>query len=226
VLKVFIATPAYEGKVHSSFAQSILLAGYDLAKCGIELNCSIVKNGIFIDVARSVMVKQFLETDCTHLMFIDSDLQFDPHAVASLVGSGLPLCGGIYRQREEKLHYIAKLHNDSIVYRDGWIRADRMATGFMCIERHVLEVMSERARIFILNRAECPLVFEIKHSEPDKPGGPRGFVGEDFAFCDDYMKLYNEGVFDEPIWVWPDIDFVHDIYPCNFHQFLLEKGKE
>jgi len=226
MLKVYIACPAYDGKVHAAFAQSLLLAGSDLAKCGIELNCSIVRNGIFIDVARSVMVQNFLETDCTHLMFIDSDLQFDPNAVASLVGSGLPLCGGVYRQREEKLHYIVKLHNDNMVYRDGWIQVDRMGTGFMCIERSVLEVMSEKADIFETNRTECPLVFKIKHDDPYDPGGPNKMIGEDFSFCDDYMELYREGVFKEPIWIWPDIDFVHDRYPCNFHQFLLEIGKE
>ena len=221
VPKVFIATPAYDGKVHSQFAQSILLTGYVLAKCGIEVSGTIAKNGVFIDAARSLMVKQFLETDCTHLMFIDSDLGFDPYAVASLVNAELPLCGGLYRQRDEDVHYIAKLSGDKIVCRDGWIQVDRMATGFMCIERHVLEVMSKRARVFMINRAECPLVFEIKRTDPKIPGNPYRMIGEDFSFCDDYMELYRSGVFKEPIWIWPDIDFVHDIYPCNFHDYLL-----
>ena len=222
MLKVHIATPAYEGKVHGAFAQSLMCAGYDLAKCGIKISCSIVKNGIFIDVARSVMVKQFLETDCTHLMFIDSDLGFDPNAIAPLVSSGLPVCGGAYRQRDKDVIWIVDLPDGKVNCRDGWIQVDRMATGFMCIERSVLEVMSERADIFMLNRSECPFVFRIKH----KPGDPNIIVGEDFSFCDDYMELYREGVFKEPIWIWPDIDFVHDIYPCNFHQYLLEKTND
>ena len=46
------------------------------------------------------------------------------------------------------------------------------------------------------------------------------FVGEDYSFCDDYNQLYEEGVFDEPIWAYPDINFDHDGFVGNLHKSL------
>lgn len=207
-MKVHIATPAYDGMVHAGFSQSMLLSGYVLAKAGIECSATISRNGAFIDSARSLMVQEFLETDATHLMFVDSDLKFDPYAIASLVNAGLPVCCGVYRQRNERVRYLLSLTGE---VNQGWLAAERVPAGFLCIERRVLEVMSERAERFLLNDRDCPLVFRIKRRDGR-------ITGEDFSFCDDYMALYREGVFQEPIWVWPDIDFVHAGYPCNFHE--------
>lgn len=212
-MKVHVATPAYDGKVHAEFAQSMLLAGYVLAKAGIEVSATIQKNCAFIDASRSLIVRQFLETDATHLMFVDADLQFDPFAIASLVNAGLPFCAGLYCKRGKADVYQAVLPDNKIKQRDGWIEAHRIPAGFMCIERGVLEIMSERAEMCKLAGEEFPLVFRIKREDGR-------MIGEDFSFCDDYMGLYRDGLVSEPIWIWPDIDLVHDGIPCNFHEHL------
>ena len=212
-MKLRIATPSYDGKVHAEYAQSLLLAGYVLAKCGIEVSATITKHNAFIDSARSIIVKSFLESDCTHLMFVDADLQFPDHAIAALVSAELPFCAGMYCSRHKKDKYTMRMPDHKVVEREGWLQVERIPAGFMCIERSVLEVMSERAESFWINDSDVPLVFKIKREDGR-------MIGEDFSFCDDYMELYREGVFKEPIWIWPDIDFEHDGIPCNFHEWL------
>ena len=208
-MKLHIATPAYDGKVHAGFARSLLVAGQECLRNGIQVSSTIKKNGIFIHIARNVLVRQFLEeTDCTHLMFIDSDLGFDPEAVCLLAQSGLPVAAGIYRQREDKMRYVFRLPNNEIIRRDGWLQMDRLAGGFMCIAREVLQEMSDRAeKVDVIHHGELPYVFRIV----DKGK----FIGEDLCWCDDYTRLYQEGVFDEPIWVWPNITFDHGGYVGN-----------
>jgi hypothetical protein len=52
--------------------------------------------------------------------------------------------------------------------------------------------------------------------------GKERMVGEDFAFCDDYMRIFKE-----PIPIWPDFDFVHGAtYKGNYHKWLLKKSEE
>ncbi len=211
--RVRIATPAYDGKVHAGYAQSMLLAGYVLAKCGMELSATIACNNAFIDSARSLLVQAFLASNCTHLVFVDADLEFPDCAIAALVNAELPLCAGMYCSRHKQDKYTMRMPDHKVVERDGWIQAERIPAGFMCIERSVLEVMSERAENFRINDTNVPLVFKIKRENGR-------MIGEDFSFCDDYMELYREGVFKEPIWVWPDIDFEHDGIKCNFHEWL------
>ena len=115
----------------------------------------------------------------------------------------------------------------------GWLKTDRVPTGFLCIERKVLAEMTRRAIamefpydkkgndyygiVDLPDKGPTPWLFYTKIDEH------RRFTGEDFCWCDDYMALYDEGVFDEPIWVWPDFDFVHGGYECNYQHYLKDK---
>jgi len=216
-MKVFVATPIPDGKVHASYANAMLYASLDCASRGIEVVLSILNHSCFIEVARSILVKKFLETDCTHMLFLDSDMGFETHALAGLVQAGVPVCAGVYRKREPQLLFAAKIHLPQ-EFKGPWIRADRVATGFMCIERRVLEEMSARVPTCELKDGWTPMVFRTETGEK--------FIGEDFCFCDDYNALYEEGVFDQPIWVYPDITFDHAGYLGNLHESLSEGNDE
>jgi len=215
-MKLHIATPAYEGKVHAGYAQCLLVAGQICYRNGIEVSSTIPKNGMFIHIARNILVRQFLEeTDCTHLMFIDSDLKFPPESVYGLANAGLPVAAGIYRQREEKMRYVFRLPDNKIIMNNGWLRVDRLPGGFMCIRRDVLQEMTDRApRVKVTNQGDLPYVFRLQDEG--------SFIGEDLCWCDDYTKLYHEGVFEQPIWIWPDITFDHNGYVGNLSWHMDE----
>ena len=218
-MKVFVAVPSYDAKLTASCAQSLFKAAHNCALHGIELHPHFIHGGIFIDHVRSLIVQRFLETDCTHLFFIDADIGFESDALAGLVMSGFPVSAGIYTKRATeddlsgKTLFNAKVHEPQERVRD-WLRMDCVATGFMCIERRVLEIMSGFAKTIILDK-EVPMVF---HFSTDNGR----FVGEDYSFCNDYNKLYEEKVFNEPIWAYPDINFDHDGFLGNLHESLSE----
>ena len=221
-MKVFVAIPSYDAKVTSSCAQSLFKAAYHCAKYGIEIEPHFIRGGIFIDHVRSLIVRRFLETDCTHLFFIDADIGFESDALTGLVMSGHPVSAGIYLKRtDEKKRFNAKVHEPQEVI-NGWLRMDRVATGFLCIERRVLDEMSKRAPVLGLGRdGRVPMVFHFSYEGGN--GGYIGeFAGEDYSFCDDYNKLVEEGVFDQPIWAYPDITFDHDGYIGNLHESLCD----
>lgn len=216
-MKVFVATPLYD-QVTAEYAQSLFYAGLDCQRHGIEIVPNIIRSSCFVDLARSVSVKNFLETDCTHLFFIDSDIGYESHALAGLVMAGVPFAVGIYRKREPKLRFNAEIYEPQ-EFRGPWMRVNRAATGFMCLERHVLEEMSKRVSSCKVSKSgDVPMVFRTnKHGV---------FVGEDYCFCDDYTTLYNNGVFDQPIWAYPDITFNHDGYVGNLYESLEAAEKE
>jgi hypothetical protein len=209
-MKVFIATPIRD-YVTAEYAQSLFYAGLDCKERGIEVLPHIIRNSCFIDVARSVLVRDFLKTDCTHMLFIDSDVGYESHAVAGLVQAGVPFCAGVYPKRRPGGKFPATIHEPQEL-KGPWLRADRVAAGFMCLERRVLEEMSNRAPICKASDGLIPMVFRTETEGT--------FIGEDYCFCDDYTKLYGEGVFDQPIWVYPDITFNHDGYVGNLHESL------
>ena len=98
---VLVCTPAYDGKVDTDYSQSLAEAAFCSPLYMVKTNASVMGNGAFIDLARNIFVKMFLDKfpDATHLFFIDSDLKFEARAFIGLLQSNLPICAGIYRRR-------------------------------------------------------------------------------------------------------------------------------
>lgn len=219
-IHAFVATPAYDGKVHSEYALSMAQAFQAATLHGINATAAVMSNGAFIDLSRNEFVRRFLETDCTHLFFIDSDLEFEPRAFVSLLLSGLPVCAGAYRRRQEPEDYPVKwtVHPEvgGLWVDNGFVMCDRVATGFLCIERSVVEQMAKEAPVIrIGDQPPVPRLFYTYITENSS------FMGEDYAWCDDYVKRYQR-----PIPVWPDFDFKHAGYKCNWHKFLEKQIEE
>ncbi len=82
--KIMVATPMYGGQCHGMYAKSCA----DLAKLcqayDVDLKFFYLFNESLITRARNYCVDEFIRSDYTHLMFIDSDIGFDPHDVLSL----------------------------------------------------------------------------------------------------------------------------------------------
>jgi len=222
--KAFIATPAYDGKVHTDYAVSLAETCQLATNHDVGIIASVMGNGAFIELARNSFAKMFLETDCTHLFFIDSDLRWEPRAFLGLMESGRKVCSGMYRKRQEPEEYPARFIEDADgglqIEAGGWIPCNRVPTGFLCIERSVIEEMSKDVKS--LSMGDQGLVPELFYTRTvENEDGTNSFMGEDFAWCDDYMRKY-----DEPIWVWPDFDFTHAGYKCNWQHFIKRTVEE
>ena len=220
-IHAYVATPAYNGKVDTDYAIALAESCQMATINGIKVTAAVMGNGAFIDLARCTFAAMFLKTDCTHLFFIDADLRWEPRAFVGLLTSGRPIVAGAYRKREEPESYPLRFieENNGIQPVDGgWIKCDRVATGFLCIERRVIEEMAKDVRWIKQTGeffSEVPRLFYTDIIDDDR------FIGEDFAFCDLYTKKYGE-----PIHVWPDMDFTHGGYACNWHNFLNGMAEE
>jgi len=82
--KIFVATPMYGGTCTGQFAKGTS----DLAKLSTEYGMTVdffyLFNESLITRARNYLVDEFLRSDFTHLMFIDSDIGFNPNDVITL----------------------------------------------------------------------------------------------------------------------------------------------
>lgn len=87
--KLFLATPMYGGQCSGMFCKSMSdLSGLCL-RYGIELKIYYLFNESLITRARNYCCDEFMRSGSTHLMFIDSDIGFDPNDVIAL----LAMCG-------------------------------------------------------------------------------------------------------------------------------------
>jgi hypothetical protein len=82
--KIFVATPMYGGQCHGMYTKSTA----DLAKIcqayGVDIKFFYLFNESLITRARNYCADEFMRSDFTHMIFIDSDIGFDPNDVLTL----------------------------------------------------------------------------------------------------------------------------------------------
>lgn len=217
-IKVFIATPMYGGQCTGHYTQSLLLMQAVFAQKGIEAALSFVFNESLISRARNSLAHQFLKTDCTHLLFIDSDLRFDGHGVARLFEADKDVICGIYPKKEINWHSVTaavkddtppdqlKFHTGSWVVNlmnyNGNITVPvnepfeiwAGGTGMMLIKREVFEKLAEVTPQYANDMTD--LAGNMKDKEriynffdiSIEPGTER-LLSEDFHFCREWREI-------------------------------------
>jgi hypothetical protein len=97
--KVFVATPMYGGMAHGLYIKSSLDLQTTMNKYGIDCKFSFLFNESLITRARNYLVDEFLRTDYTHLLFIDSDIHYNPQDVIALLALDKDVIGGPYPKK-------------------------------------------------------------------------------------------------------------------------------
>lgn len=97
--KLFLACPMYGGQCHGMFVKSCLDLQGLCMQYGIEIRFSFLFNESLITRARNYLVDEFLRSDCTHLLFIDSDIHYNPQDILALIALDKDVIGGPYPKK-------------------------------------------------------------------------------------------------------------------------------
>ena len=105
--KLFVATPMYGGMAHGMYVKASLDLQAIMSKYGVETRFSFLFNESLITRARNYLVDEFLRSDCTHLLFIDSDVHYNPQDVVALLALDKDVIGGPYPKKAINWNNIA-----------------------------------------------------------------------------------------------------------------------
>ena len=83
--KLFIAAPMYGGQCAGMFTRSIADLSALCTHYGIQVRFYFLFNESLITRARNYCADEFMRSGDTHLMFIDSDIGFDPKDIIALL---------------------------------------------------------------------------------------------------------------------------------------------
>lgn len=97
--KLFVATPMYGGMSHGLYVKSCLDLQNICTQYGIAIKFSFLFNESLITRARNYLVDEFLRSECTHLLFIDSDIHYNPQDVIALLALDKDIIGGPYPKK-------------------------------------------------------------------------------------------------------------------------------
>lgn len=106
---LFVATPMYGGMNHGLYMKACLDLQGICMQYGVQAKFSFLFNESLITRARNYLVDEFLErSECTHMLFIDSDIHFDPRDVMALLALDKDVSGGPYPKKAIKWRAVKK----------------------------------------------------------------------------------------------------------------------
>ena len=162
---LFLATPCYAGNVDVRYMESMMQLITTLPRFDISYQFFHIPFDSLIPRARNSCVKIFLKSECTHLMFIDADIIFDPMSVVKMVMEDKDIICGAYPKKsldfdaikrniskcenlqelvETSTRYAINIKQGSNLAQTGLIEALDGPTGFMLIKREVILKMIEK----------------------------------------------------------------------------------
>ncbi|MGA6208218.1 hypothetical protein ACPESR_26035 [Nocardia testacea] len=141
-----------------------------------------------IDQARSQMATDALAEGFDELMWIDSDIGFDPDAVDRLRAHNLPLVGGVYAKKGTRAlacHILPGTEKFVLGEGGGLSEVRYLGTGFLHTRREVYEKVAEHEELPVCNlRFGTPTVPYFLPMLLPEADGNHWYLGEDFAFAE------------------------------------------
>lgn len=217
--KVFVAIPAYTGQVHVGAAASLVQSAYEVAADGVLLDVRMQAGDSLITFARNLLLAQFLASDCTDLVFVDSDISWEAGALLRLLSHPVDFVAGAYRyKRDDEDYPIGWLPKDELHAENGLLEVARVPFGFVRLTRAACYRMTAVAadkpfRHRSAPEIQCHAIFDLEYRDGT-------YIGEDFVFCDRWRGQGGK------VWLDPELSLTHHgqkSYPGHIGNWL--KGR-
>jgi len=203
--KIFIGIPAYGGQCFVGAANALVQIVAGLNKYGVDCSYSFIANSSFVTIARNTLSYEFLNSDFTHLFFLDSDINFidnPTHSIIKMILADEDIVCAPYVKKAlnwENIKQAAKidvpaedlekysgtfclnaLNNliDKSQIENGIVEIKESGTGCMLIKRRVFEGIQRKFPEYRCNGNTFD--FQFFNTEIDKESNE--YITEDYMF--------------------------------------------
>ena len=208
---LFIGTPMYGGLCVGGYAAGMLNAVQAFMKNNMLMYYAYMQNESLITRARNRLAYDFLNTDATHLMFIDADISFFADDIVKMVDADKDIICGLYPKKEINWDLVSKaakrgvpaseLHEHTGAFvvnlvgdakqQSGKLgepmEIDNGGTGFMLIKREVFEALKDKVPTYTndmhyaVHQAKKEIIHEFFATSIDET--TNRLLSEDYHFC-------------------------------------------
>jgi len=228
---VFVATPMYGGMCTGMYSSAIAQAIGVMQANRMGMYYSFMMNESLITRARNSLAYDFLQSEATHLMFIDADIGFNPHFIPMMVSADKDIICGLYPKKEINWVTVAdavkagvpphELHNHTGAFVVNLVdnkqvstnintpvEIDNGGTGFMLIKRKVFDGLMGKVPTYtndMFHAVEIDRPVKIIHeffaTSIDEESNR--LLSEDYHFC----KIARQAGF--KVWAAPWCNLTH-----------------
>jgi len=185
--KVYLAVAGHFGFNDLIFVQS-LIGLTTRTQVAVQMGWSCDPS---VERARNILTANFLETDCTHLLFVDTDIGFSAEDVRRISSHDEPIVGGMYPLKSDSPD-VAWCGNglqggEAPIREDGLSQVKYIGTGFLCIARHVFTSLRGHPDVEQYRQDFPP--HRLEHAYWFQRVSQNRFLTEDWNFCQICLDL-------------------------------------
>jgi len=236
---LFVATPMYGGMCNGQYTLGMIQMVATFTQARVPFQYAYMMNESLITRARNSLAYDFLASDCTHMMFIDADIGFNPSDILAMINANKDIICGIYPKKEidwvqvnravkagvppQELHkhtgaFVVNLVNDATKAEgrtDEAIQIANGGTGFMLIQRKVFEGLLGKVPTYMndmflaVDQERKPKVIHEFFATSIDATSGNRLLSEDYHFC----KIARDQGY--TVWAAPWANLVH----CGAYNF-------
>ncbi len=213
-MKIAVAIPAYDGKLPIETIRCLLNEQAAAGMVGDELIFQFLPSCSHPAMGRNQLASDFMRSDADRLVFLDSDVTFEPGQLLKIAHYPVDFCGGAYRFKKEVEEYPVgwlggELWSNSL----GLIEVEYLPGGFLSLSRKVFETLkaAHPDRWYEHMGHPAHVYFQMPFSD-------RRMFGEDSFFCMEWRAAGGKVYLDPeiPLTHWNN----HQPYPGHIGNWL------
>ena len=160
--KVMIGTPCYSGSVDVWYTNSLVNTIKQSYDYDVEITPMWVSFDALIQRARNDTIHIALETGVDDLIWIDSDIEWQPEWFFKLLEHPVDVVGGTYRKKGDREEYVVRVPGP-IDSKTGLIEVQGLGTGFLRMNRKAMQYLWDTNKSYIdkKDNKERRMIFDV-----------------------------------------------------------------
>lgn len=185
--------PCYGGQISEATFTSFVRFTVQARGWGVDWTLDTLVNESLIPRGRNALVARAMANPlATHVMFVDSDIMFDPEDVLALLQEDVDVIGGGYPKKSLPVDYVINPCPDGF-QDDHKAEVLRLGTGFLLVKKHVFSVIST-ANPQLKYTDDCGLdpslnPYLYAYFDCGLVPGHDVYMSEDWMFCNRWRDL-------------------------------------
>ena len=189
--KVHICMPCYGGMLTESTFMSFIKWSNTARQLGIDWTIETMTNESLITRARNTLTAKFLlNSDSTHIMFIDADIGWEPWHLLVMLNADKDVIGGLYPMKSLPIKWCVNGFEGA--RQEGDLQeVSKTGTGFLLIKRHVFEKLNAHPAVkSFKNDIGLPQELDpFMKTYFDTGVRENRYYSEDWAFCENWRDI-------------------------------------
>ena len=193
--RVHICMPCYGGMMTEQTFMSFIKWGNTCRQLGIDWTVETMTNESLISRARNTLTAKFLNTpESTHLMFIDSDIGWEPWHLLVMLNARKDVIGGLYPMKSLPVKWCVNGipgKENGTPEEPNIVEVSKTGTGFLLIKRDVFEKLNQHPATRPFNN-DIGLPEELNpymKTYFDTAVRENRYYSEDWTFCENWRDL-------------------------------------